>query len=167
MQAINENIRFTVETDLSDFTILPTLNQDGRPVAFHSRTLQAGEQHHSLVKKKAQAIAKSIHYWKHFMLGRHFTLITEKSVAYMYDYEASSKINKDKIIRWRVSLSPYSYEFITVLTTVTPSRQFYSSNMCNYLIGIAIYYLLSSYSTRSYLPSVLFTIKKFSILSKI
>ena len=77
MQPIDENIPFTVETDASAFAISATLNQDGRPVAFHSRTLKSNEQYHSLVEKEAQAIVESIHHWKHFLLGRHFTLITD------------------------------------------------------------------------------------------
>ena len=111
MQPIDENIPFTVENDASDFAISATLNQDGRPVAFHSRTLQSNEQYHSPVEKEAQTIVKSIHHWKHFLLGRHFKLITDQHpVAYMYDYKASSKIKNHKIMRWRISLSPYSYD---------------------------------------------------------
>ena len=79
--------------------------------AFHSRTLHVSEHHHSLVEKKGKAIVESIRHWKHFLLGHHFTLITDQqSLTYMYDYKASSKINNDKIMRWRVSLSAYSYD---------------------------------------------------------
>ena len=38
LQPINESSPFTIETDASDFAIAASLNQDGRPVAFHSRT---------------------------------------------------------------------------------------------------------------------------------
>ena len=69
------------------------------------------EHHRSLVEKKGKAIVESIRHWKHFLLGHHFTLITDQqSLTYMYDYKASSKINNDKIMRWRVSLSAYSYD---------------------------------------------------------
>ncbi|XP_029639454.1 uncharacterized protein LOC115214395 [Octopus sinensis] len=48
IQVIDENIPFTVETDALDFAISATLNQEGRPVAFHSFTLQSSEQYYSL-----------------------------------------------------------------------------------------------------------------------
>ena len=68
MQPIDENIPFVVETDASDFAISATLNQDGRPFAFHSRFLQASEQHQAPVEKEAQAIVEAIHHWIHFYL---------------------------------------------------------------------------------------------------
>ena len=109
-QSIDENVPFLVQTDASDFAISTTLNQDERPVAFHSRTLQTSEQHQATVEKETQAIVEAINHWIHFLLGRHFTLITDhKSVSYMYDYKSSSKIKNDKIMRCRVALSPYSY----------------------------------------------------------
>ena len=43
MQPIDENSPFVVETGASDFAISAMLNQDGRPVAFHSCTLQVSE----------------------------------------------------------------------------------------------------------------------------
>ncbi|CAI9721359.1 Hypothetical predicted protein [Octopus vulgaris] len=104
IQVIDENIPFTVETGALDFAISATLNQDGRPVAFYSHMLQGSEQYHSSVEKEAQAIIESIHRWRHFLLGRHFTLITDqRSVAFMY--KVTSKIKNDKIMRWRIALS--------------------------------------------------------------
>ena len=111
MQPIDENIPFVEDTDASDFAISATRNQDGRPVAFHSRTLQASEQHQAPVEKEARVIVEAIDHWRHFFLGRHFILITDqKSVSYMYNYKSSSKIKNDKIMRWRVALSPYPYD---------------------------------------------------------
>ena len=53
-------IPFTAEADDSGFTISETLNQNGRPETFHSKTLQANEQHHSPVGKEAQVMFR----WK-------------------------------------------------------------------------------------------------------
>ena len=52
LHLINGNLPLVVETDASDFVIAATLNQNGCPVAFHSRTLSASEQNIWLLKKK-------------------------------------------------------------------------------------------------------------------
>ena len=38
LHPVDDRLPLTVETDVSDFAIAAILNQDGRPVAFHSRT---------------------------------------------------------------------------------------------------------------------------------
>ena len=110
LHSIDYNEAFTVETDASDFCIAASLSQKGRPVAFFSRTLNSHEVKHHPVEKEAAAIVESIRAWRHFLLGRNFTVITDqKSVGYMYDRKRRSKIKNDKIARWRVELSQYQY----------------------------------------------------------
>jgi len=74
LQPVNESFPFTVETDASDFAIAASLNQDGRPVAFHSRTLSPSEQRHSAVEKEAYAVVEALRKWRHLLIGKHFTL---------------------------------------------------------------------------------------------
>ena len=54
------------------------LNQEGRPVAFFSRTFQGSEINQSSIKREAHAIAEAVNKWRHFLLGEHFTLITDQ-----------------------------------------------------------------------------------------
>ena len=69
------------------------LNQDGRPVAFFSRSLQGSELKHASVEKEVLAIIEAVEHWKHFLTGRHLTLKTDqKSVSYMFDQRHKSKI---------------------------------------------------------------------------
>ena len=43
MSAVDENAPFQVEIDASDFAVVGTSNQNGRPVPFFSRTLTKAE----------------------------------------------------------------------------------------------------------------------------
>ncbi|XP_054285284.1 uncharacterized protein LOC129001850 [Macrosteles quadrilineatus] len=113
MNPINPDLPFTVETDASDTVIAATLTQEGKPVAFFSRGLSHSELKHSSVEKEAYAIVESVRKWRHYLLGRHFKLITDqKSVSFMFNSKISGKIKNDKIMRWRLELSSYSYDIV-------------------------------------------------------
>ena len=92
LQPIDEAVPFIVETDASDFTIAATLNQNEKPVAFHARTLSTSEQRYSAVEKEAYAAVEALQKWKHLLLGKHFTLITDqRSVSFMLDMRHNIK----------------------------------------------------------------------------
>lgn len=111
--AVDSSSTFVVETDASGYAIAATLSQGGRPVAFFSRTLTQTEQRHSSVEKEAYAIVEALRCWRHFLIGKHFQLITDqKSVAFMFDVKHRSKVKNEKIARWRVELSCYCFEIL-------------------------------------------------------
>ena len=111
LKTIDPSQELVVETDASDFCIAATLNQQGRPVAFFSRTLHGSEIGHHAVEKEAAAIVESIREWRHFLIGRHFKLVTDqRSISFMFDSHRKSKIKNVKIARWRVELSQYKFD---------------------------------------------------------
>ena len=113
VQAVDETQPFQVETDASEFALSATLNQNGRSVAFFSRTLNKSELKHASVEKEAAAIVEAVRKWRHYLTGKHFTLITDqKSVAYMFNTKRRSKIKNDKIMRWRLELSMYDFDIV-------------------------------------------------------
>ena len=61
--AVDESILFEVASDVA---LAATLNQNGRPVAFFSRTLQGSELKHAAVEKEAQTIIEAVRHWRHF-----------------------------------------------------------------------------------------------------
>ena len=85
-----ESLKKTIE---DAFVLAATLNQNGKPVAFFSRTLQGNELKHAFIEKEAQVTIEAVRYWRHFLTGRHFILKTDqKSVCYMFDKHHRGKI---------------------------------------------------------------------------
>ena len=122
LTVIDDEETFIVETDASNCAIAATLNQNKRPVAFFSRTLSASEQRHSSIEKEAYAIIEALRRWRHYLLGQHFKLITDqRSVVFMFNQKASGKVKNEKIMRWRMELSPFSFDIVYRPGTCNPA----------------------------------------------
>ena len=75
--------------------------------------LTGSELKHSSVEKEVSAIIEAVQKWRHYLTGRHFTLITDqKSVPYMFNTKHSGKIKNDKIMSWRIELSTFDFDII-------------------------------------------------------
>ena len=99
---IDESLPFTIETDASEQAIVATLNQGG----FSSLSLQKSELHHHPVENEAYAIVEALRHWKHYLLAKNFTLITDqKSVSFMFDSKCAGEIKNVKIQMWRIELA--------------------------------------------------------------
>ena len=107
----NDSDLLVLESDASDVALSASLNQNGKPVAFFSITLQPHERHHSSVEKEACAIVEACRKFRHFLAGRKFLLITDQqAVSFMFNSKGHGKIKNDKILRWRIELSCFEFD---------------------------------------------------------
>ena len=67
LKAVDKTVPFILETEASDVAISAVLQQDGRPVAFWSRTLAPNEKRYASVEKEAAAIVESCRKWSHVL----------------------------------------------------------------------------------------------------
>ena len=111
VSCIQEGVPFVLECDASESALAATLNQGGKPVAFHSRTFSKSEARYSTVEKEAAAIMDGVRKWSHFLHGKHFTLITDqRAVSFMFNPSRLGKIKNMKIQTWRAELGTCDYE---------------------------------------------------------
>ena len=67
LMTIDENKSNLVETDASQETLSATLNLEGRPVAFFSRSLNHAQKSYPTVEKEAMADVEAVTHWSHLL----------------------------------------------------------------------------------------------------
>ncbi|KAH9678962.1 Endonuclease [Citrus sinensis] len=82
---------FEVQTDASDFAIRGVLMQEGHPIAFESQKLNDTERRYTVQEKEMTAIIHCLRVWRHYLLGSHFTIMTD-NVATSY-FQTQKKLS--------------------------------------------------------------------------
>ena len=109
LTSIHEKLPFVVECDAFKHTLAATLNQGGKPVAFHSRTFSNSESRCSIVETEAAAIIDAVRKWGHLLHRQKFTLVTDqKAVSFMLHPKRLGKIKNNKIQMWHAELGNFN-----------------------------------------------------------
>ena len=71
------NKALTLENDASDYGIGSVLKQEGRPIAFASRTLTDTERNYAQIEKDILAVTYGLEKFHHYTFGRKLTVVTD------------------------------------------------------------------------------------------
>lgn len=103
------NKEFQICVDASGFGLGAILEQDGQPIAYGSKALNAAERRYGTIDRELLAIVWATKLWRCYLLGRHFTVFSDhkplKGVIRVKD--ASSRL-----LRFHHKLSEFDYTII-------------------------------------------------------
>ena len=85
------------------------------PISFASRYLNIQEKKYSTNKLQLLAVVWTVDRYKHYLLGKTFTIATDhKALASALDGKQSNKTYKSRLTRWVDRLLPYQFEIVHI-----------------------------------------------------
>ena len=90
-----------------------------KPIGFASRTLSAAEKQYSQIEKEGLSCVFGVRRFHAYLIGRHFTLITDhKPLLSLFQEQKSIPSHASaRIQRWALTLAAYEYTFAARSTT--------------------------------------------------
>eukprot|EP00731_Ephydatia_muelleri_P002618 Em0001g2618a len=101
----SEATPFILETDASDVGIAAVLQQDGHVIAYASRALSKSEKNYSVIQKECLAIVYGTKQFRHYLLGRSFTVLTDHAPLQWL----SAQKMEGLLCRWALALQEYDF----------------------------------------------------------
>ena len=98
---------FDVFTDASDLAVAAVLQQEGKPIEFASRSLTTPERKYSVSEKECLAILYALKTFRHYLLGRHFTLYTDHCPLTFLQNQRND--SHGRLGRWSLMLQNYDF----------------------------------------------------------
>lgn len=103
--------KFNLMTDASQFAIGAVLSQGevpkDQPIAYASRTLNKAENNYSVIQKELLVIVWAVKYFRPYLYGRHFTIITDhRPLTCLFGIKDVSS----QLMRWRLQLADCDYD---------------------------------------------------------
>jgi hypothetical protein len=100
---------FIVECDASGNGIGAVLMQEGRPMAFESRSLKGKDLHKPIYEKEMMAILHALKKWHPYLIGRHFKVKTDHD-SLKYFLEQILFLEEQQ--KWVTKILGYDFEIV-------------------------------------------------------
>lgn len=102
-----------VQTDASETGVGAVLSQlqegEEHPITYISRKLLPREQNYSTIEKECLAIKWALEELKYYLLGRHFTLVTDHAPLV---WMSRNKETNARVTRWFLSLQSFAFSVV-------------------------------------------------------
>lgn len=100
---------FTLETDASDTGLGAVLKQDEGVIGFYSTRLNATQQKYTITEKELLAAVWAMDRCKHYLLGKHFYLVTDHKALEALFTKRDKEFGNDRIHRWSLALENFNF----------------------------------------------------------
>ena len=99
---------FVLQTDASAVGLGAVLEQGGHVIAYASRTLNKSESNYSVIQKECLAIIFGMKQFRHYLLGRAFTLMTDHTPLQWL----SAQKMEGLLCRWALAMQEQSFDIV-------------------------------------------------------
>lgn len=100
----NPRLPYDIHCDCSDTSMGACLVQEGRPVAYASKSLNSAQSNYNTTEKECKAVVWSLQYFHPYVYGANFTVYTDHAALKSI---LSKKMPRGRIARWIMAIQEY------------------------------------------------------------
>lgn len=124
LSAFDDKKQIKIQCDASQFGLGACLMQDGKPIAFSSRSLNDAEQRYAQIEKEMLSIVFGCKKFHNYVYGRHFTVESDHKPLVSIMEKPLCAIPSSRLQRLRIKLLPYELKL-----TYLPGKYMYIADV--------------------------------------